>query len=187
MLTSNKSSAKPPTQPCKMGLINRFLAVSELLILHADSHLYRWTLCTREASRPRAACHLHLLHETAKLCLTHAQPVPRRAAAEQWGDAPPLTFHRAPLSHLMNLYCAHWLPGCHQNAASPPVTAPRIWFGMCNRLWSGARRMSDRCQPGLRMRRDKCQPYVEGAVLNTLRWDGQSFLVLSSCLHPDTP
>lgn len=130
MLTSNKSSAKPPTQPCKMGLINRFLAVSELLILRADGHLYRWTLRTTEAPGPRAACHLHLLHEMAELCLTHAQPVPRRAAAEQWGDAPPFTFHRAPLSHLMNLYSTHWLPGLHQNAASP-ASQPRIFSLEC--------------------------------------------------------
>lgn len=120
MLTSHKSSAKPPTEPCKTGLINRFLAVSELLILHADGRLCRRTLCTTEASGPRAACHLHLLQEMAELCLTRPQPIPRRAAAEQWGDAPPLTFHRAPLSHLMKLYSTHRLPGRNKNAASAP-------------------------------------------------------------------
>lgn len=73
-----------------------------------------------EVPRPGAACHLHLLHEAAELCLARPQPVPRRAAAEQWRDAPPLTFHRAPLSHLMNLYSAHRLPGRNKNAASPP-------------------------------------------------------------------
>lgn len=41
MLTSSQSSAKPPTEPCKMGLINRFLAASEGPILHADGRLWR--------------------------------------------------------------------------------------------------------------------------------------------------
>lgn len=40
LLTGNKRSARPPTEPCKAGLINRFLAASEPPILHADARLY---------------------------------------------------------------------------------------------------------------------------------------------------
>lgn len=117
-------------------------------------------------------------------------PFPRGAATEQWSDAPPRTFHEARLSRLMNLYCMRglpWLLGLHQKKRNPILphhrpSLPLIFnlFGMCNRLWSGAWRSVDLCQPGLQIQRDRCQPSTQGAVLNTLHWVGES-TILALC------
>ena len=132
MLTSGKSSAKPGTQPPKMGKINEFLAFSALPILHADDGSYNSMLSTIEASsRHWAGCHtpLHVMaqhcYSSPHLLLICAHTVPRGATGEQWSDAPPRTFHKALLSCLMNLCRMRgllWLPGLHENTISPHHT-----------------------------------------------------------------
>lgn len=174
-----------------MGKINEFLALSALPILHADNGLYRSVVCTIEASRHWAGCHMplhvmaqHCYSSSLDMCSAHSQRShwwTMEWCASSHIPQGSIELSNEPLQHALAAGAAR---KCHLAPSQPLIFN---LFGMCNRLWSGAWRSVDLCQPGLRIWRDRCQPSAEGAVLNTLRWVGDCTILALWCRLLELP